>query len=95
MQIHFALIVIFMHGQSIMYNNKFKGNNRRLLVWKKLNAAGWKTYSGKDANSQSIKNSYQFGGLRFEYNATTSSKTIPLDGGYKMQEAINIQALSR
>ena len=49
----------------------------------KYTLAQWKPYSGQDANSnKSPKTITDVNDLRFEYNATTSSKTIPLDGNY-------------
>ncbi|MGN6297558.1 MAG: PA14 domain-containing protein [Ginsengibacter sp.] len=45
--------------------------------------SGWKNYSGQDANSHgSPKSITDLNDLRFEYNATSSSKTINLDANY-------------
>ena len=44
---------------------------------------GWQNYSGQDANSQgSPKSITDLNDLRFEYNATSSSKTINLGANY-------------
>lgn len=48
-----------------------------------MNAAGWSTYSGQDKNSKGApKTIKDVNELRFEYNATASSKTIKLDANY-------------
>ena len=45
--------------------------------------SGWQNYSGQDANSHgSPKSITDLNDLRFEYNATSSSKTINLDANY-------------
>ncbi|MEO8822158.1 MAG: T9SS type A sorting domain-containing protein [Ginsengibacter sp.] len=47
------------------------------------NLAGWKSYSGEDGSSKgSPKTISNVNDLRFEYNATSSSKTIQLDANY-------------
>ena len=45
--------------------------------------SGWQSYSGQDANSHgSPKSITDLNDLKFEYNATSSSKTISLDANY-------------
>lgn len=47
------------------------------------NLAGWKSFSGQDANTQkSPKTITTVNDLRFEYNETSVSKTIPLGANY-------------
>jgi parallel beta-helix repeat protein len=48
-----------------------------------LNLSTWRTWSGKDANSKpSPKVISNVNDLRFEYNPSTQSKSIPLDATY-------------
>ncbi|MEO6949693.1 MAG: right-handed parallel beta-helix repeat-containing protein [Ginsengibacter sp.] len=43
----------------------------------------WRSYSGRDTHSQSlIKSPASMDGVRFEYNATQSNKTVSLDAKY-------------
>ncbi|MGH2566161.1 MAG: PKD domain-containing protein, partial [Ginsengibacter sp.] len=47
------------------------------------NVSGWSTFTAQDVHSkQSPKTTTTVNDLRFEYNATSSSKTVTLDGNY-------------
>ena len=58
------------------------------------NLAGWQSFTSQDANSRkSYKTITNIGDLRFEYNATMSSKTIALDANYIDVKGINYQGI--
>jgi len=57
--------------------------NLILVNSNRFSLKGWQSYSGQDANSKaSPKSITDVNDLLFEYNATLSSKTIPLDAKY-------------
>ncbi|MEP6927812.1 MAG: PKD domain-containing protein, partial [Ginsengibacter sp.] len=64
-------------------NVTFENTTNSYTVFANRTLAQWKSYIGQDANSaKSPKAISDVNDLRFEYNATSSSKTISLDANY-------------
>jgi parallel beta-helix repeat protein len=85
-------VSLFAYPQSIVgfgtadynyYAKPIDGSNEITVDGTQFNVAGWRIFSGQDANSkESPKSITDLNDLRFEYNATSSSKTISLDANY-------------
>ena len=71
------------YARPISDTKSFSVSLNNYTNWNNYTFAEWKAYSGYDANSKgSPKTVSDVNDIRFEYNATSSNKTVSLDANY-------------
>jgi hypothetical protein len=74
---------LFGSADNNFYAKPIDPNSAIMIEATSHSVQGWQAYSGQDANSKGAPKSISnINDLRFEYNAATSPRTIPLDGNY-------------